>query len=306
MILSNLTLLVRIVEKNGLAAAGRDLGLSPATVSERLAALEAHYGAKLLNRTTRSMSLTDEGRTLVDGARRLLADAEDLEARIRHGVEKLSGLIRVSAPLDLGRNRIAPLLDAFMAEHPEVKLDLCLSDGYVDLVGLGIDVAIRFGNLKDSALYVRRLGSNRRVVCASPKYLEQHGTPATPDDLSRHNCILMRFGEIVDHEWAFVVDGKSVTQIVRGNRITNDGALLRDWCLAGHGIARKSIWDVERHLESGELTELLADHAPPPSALQVVHAGGRSLPRRVRILIDHLAQHLSHPQPDAARTGKNK
>jgi DNA-binding transcriptional LysR family regulator len=304
MLLPNLTLLVRIVEKNGLAAAGRDLGLSPATVSERLAALEAHYGAKLLNRTTRSISLTDEGRLLVEGARRLLADADELEARVRHGVEKLSGVIRVSAPFDFGRSRIAPLLDAFMAEHPEVKLDLCLSDGYVDLVGLGIDIAIRFGNLKDSALYVRKLGINRRVVCASQKYLREHGTPANPDELSRHNCLLMRFGETVDHEWSFVVGGKPTIQVVRGNRIANDGALVRDWCLAGHGIALKSIWDVESQLESGKLKELLADYAPPPSALQVVYAGGGggSLPRRVRALIDHLAQHLSRPYPEVRRS----
>jgi DNA-binding transcriptional LysR family regulator len=306
MLLPNLALLVRIVEKNGLAAAGRDLGLSPATVSERLVALEAHYGAKLLNRTTRSISLTDEGRVLVEGARRLLADADDLEARIRHGVEKLSGVIRVSAPSDLGRNRIAPLLDAFMAEHPEVKLDLRFSDGYVDLAGLGIDIAVRLGNLKDSSLYVRKLGINRRVVCASPKYLRQHGTPANPDDLSRHNCLLMRFGESVDHEWAFVVDGKSTNRSVRGNRIANDGALVRDWCLAGHGIALKSIWDVESDLQSGKLTELLADYAPPPSALQVVYAGGGSLPRRARALIDHLAQHLSRSQAEMKRPAQVK
>jgi DNA-binding transcriptional LysR family regulator len=302
MLLPNLALLVRIVEKNGLAVAGRDLGLSPATVSERLAALEAHYGAKLLNRTTRSISLTDEGQLLVDGARRLLADADDLEARIRHGVEKLSGVIRVSAPLDLGRKRIAPLLDAFMAEHPEIKLDLRLADGYMDLVGLGIDIAIRFGNLKDSSLHARKLGNNRRVVCASPEYLRQNGTPQTPDDLTHHNCILMRFGETIDHEWSFVVGGKSTVQMVRGNRIANDGALVRQWCLAGHGIALKSIWDVEDDLSGGKLVELLADYAPPPSALQVVYAGGGSLPRRVRAVIDHLARHLS--QPDVKRSGK--
>ena len=295
MLLSNLALLVRIVEKNGLAAAGRDFGLSPATVSERLAVLEAHYRAKLLNRTTRSISLTEEGRVLVEGARRLLADADDLEARIRHGIDKLSGTIRISAPFDLGRARIAPLLDDFMAEHPEIRLDLCLTDGYVDLVGLGLDLAIRFGDLKDSALYVRKLGVNRRIVCASPGYLRQHGAPETPGDLARHNCIVMRFGESIDHQWSFVVEGKVVVEIVRGNRIANDGALVRDWCLQGHGIALKSIWDVESHLARGQLVELLADYAPPASSLQVVYPGGGSLPRRVRALIDFLARRLSPP-----------
>ena len=135
MLLDNLALFLRIVEKGGLAAAGREFGLSPATVSERLTALERHYGAALLTRTTRAISLTDEGRTLVDGARRLLAEADELESRVRLGVQTLSGPVRLSAPADLGRERVVPVVDAFLAEHPGVTVDLHLGDGYVDVVG---------------------------------------------------------------------------------------------------------------------------------------------------------------------------
>lgn len=298
MILEHLALFLRIVEKGGLAVAGRDFGLAPTTVTERVAALEAHYGAKLLNRTTRSISLTDEGRALVEGARGLLADAEELEARIRHGVEKLSGPIRLSAPFDLGRARISPLLDSFLAEHPDVAIDLCLSDGYVDLVGQGIDLAVRFGNLKDSSHYVRKLGSNRRVVCAAPQYLAKAGTPSQPSELTSHACVLMRFGENVDREWPFVVEGKQITMLVSGPRIANDGALVRQWCIDGHGIALKSIWDVEVDLKRGRLIEILAGFAPTPSSLQVVYPGGRNLPRRIRALIDHLVEHVG--QDDSA------
>lgn len=166
MLLDNLALFLLIVEKGRLSAAGREMGLSPTTVSERLVALEAHYGASLLTRTTRAISLTDEGKALVEGARRLLSEANELEARIRLGVEKVSGPIRLSAPSDLGRNQLVPLLDGFLAKNPNVTIDLTLSDGYVDLVGQGLDLAIRYGALADSTLKVRKLAESRRIVCA--------------------------------------------------------------------------------------------------------------------------------------------
>src|SRR5712671_635899 len=209
MVLDNLALFLRIVEKGGLASAGRELGLSPASVSERLAALEKYYGAALLHRTTRAISLTDEGRLLVQGARRLLAEADELEALIRLGVEKISGPIRLSAPIDLGRTYLVPILDAFLAEHPEVTIDLNLTDGYVDLVGQGQDLAIRYGELADSTLRVKRLADNRRIVCASPAYLREKGLPQYPDDLTHHECILMRFGQTIDRDWPFLIDGET-------------------------------------------------------------------------------------------------
>src|SRR5271156_5018608 len=208
MILDNLALFLRIVEKGSLAAAGRELGLSAASVSERLVALEKYYGAALLHRTTRAISLTDEGRLLVQGARRLLAEADELEELIRLGGEKISGPIRLSAPIDLGRSYVVPILDAFLAEHPEVTIDLDLTDGYVDLVGQGYDFAIRYGELADSTLRVKRLANNRRVVCASPGYLKKRGQPTHPDDLTHHECILMRFGQAIDRDWPFLIEGK--------------------------------------------------------------------------------------------------
>jgi len=227
MILDNLVLFLRIVEKGGLAAAGRELGLSAASVSERLVALEKYYGAALLHRTTRAINLTDEGRLLVEGARRLLAEADELEALIRLGVDKISGPIRLSAPIDLGRSHVVPTLDTFLAEHPEVTIDLNLTDGYVDLVGQGQDFAIRYGELADSTLRVKRLAENRRVVCASPAYLKTRGTPQYPDDLVHHECLVMRYGLTTDREWPFLIDGKERRVVVQGHRIANDGELVR-------------------------------------------------------------------------------
>lgn len=294
--LDSLALFLRIVEKGGLAAAGRDFGLSPAAVTERLAGLEAHYGARLLNRTTRSISLTDEGRLLLEGARGLVSEASDLEARVRLGVEQLSGPIRISAPFDLGRHRVVWMLDRFMVEHPDVTMDLSLTDGYVDLVAQGLDLGIRFGDLKDSSLRSKKLGSNRRLVCASPDYLERFGTPRHPDDLAGHNCLLMRFGDNIDQEWPFILEGKRKSVIVRGNRRANDGDLVRHWCREGHGIALKSIWDIREDLAEGRVVELLSRFEPPPTSLQALYPGGRNLPKRVRALIDFLGEQFAREE----------
>jgi DNA-binding transcriptional LysR family regulator len=285
-LIDSLALFVRIVERGGLAAAGRDMSLSPAMVTERLAAMEAHYGARLLNRTTRSVSLTDEGKLLLEGARQLVSDAADMRSRIKLGVNRISGSVRISASNDLGRNRVAQILDAFMQAHPDISIELLLSDGYVDMAAQGIDLAIRLGNLKDSSLNAVRLGNNRRIVCAAPSYIQAHGAPALPRDLSQHNCLLMRLGLDVDREWSFSESGRTTTVVVNGNRIANDGGLVRQWCVQGYGIALKSHWDVKEDLSAGRLQELLPQFAPPQSAVHALYQGGSSIPKRVRALID--------------------
>jgi Transcriptional regulator len=293
MILDNLALFLRIVEKGGLAAAGREVGLSPATVTERLAALEAYYGATLLIRTTRTLSLTEEGRMLVTGAKRLLAEAEELESRIKLGTETISGPIRLSVAEDLGRIHVVPIVDAFLAEHPNVTIDLHLNDGYINLVGQGFDFAIRHGALVDSSLRSRPLGASRRLVCASPAYLEANGIPLHPDDLAAHDCLIVRFGQDLYAEWPFRINGAAARVMVRGRRAANDGGLVREWCVAGHGIALKSFLDVEKELASGALVEILKEFSPGNTDLQIVYPASAVQPRRVRLLIDLIADNLS-------------
>jgi DNA-binding transcriptional LysR family regulator len=297
MLLDNLSLFLAIAEKRGLSAAGRELGLSPASVSERLARLEAHYGVTLFTRTTRAISLTDEGRQLVDGARRLLAEASELEGSLRAGVQKISGPIRLSAPEDLGRSRVVPIIDRFLADHPDVTIDLNLTDGFVDLVGQGIDFAVRYGMLADSTLRSKAVGTNRRVICASPDYLARRGTPRHPDELSQHDCIVMRFGINIDREWSFRIGAQPYRVMVKGRRIANDGGIVRQWCLEGHGICSKSLWDVHDDLSAGKLVEVLSDFSAGPTALQIVYPPARVQPRRVRLLMDTIASQLGS-QPD--------
>ncbi len=294
MLLENLSLFLRIVQRGSMAAAGRELGLSPATVSERLAALEAHYGTRLLNRTTRALSLTEEGRALAEGAPNLLAEADELESRLRQGVSHVSGPIHVSAPSDLGRNRIAQLLDGFMMQHPGVTIDLHLGDGYVDLAAQGIDIAIRYGDLADSTMMVRPLAPSARIVCAAPDYLERHGRPSHPEHLVRHNCLMMRFRGEVDRAWPFMIDGKLQTLLLSGDRIVNDGTLVREWCIKGHGIARKAEWDIAEDFRAGRLVPLLRDFEVPPLRLQAIYPKGRAQVRRIRLLLDALVSAFDH------------
>ncbi len=287
--LDNLSLFLLIVEKGSLTAAGREAGLSPTTVSERLAALEAHFGVVLLNRTTRAISLTEEGRVLVEGAKRVVGEVEDLEARIRLGADNLSGPLRISAPSDIGRNIVSRAVSDFLHRHPAITIEMHLSDGYVDIVGQGFDLAVRFGEITDSSLRVRRLKAKRRIICAAPRYIEAHGAPKRPADLQAHNCVLMRFGSNLDNVWHLGSGPTRQIVTVRGDRVSNDGALVKEWAIEGHGIAFKSELDVASEIAAGRLVELLPDHAPPPSPLQILFPPGRAQPRRVRALADHLA-----------------
>lgn len=290
--LDKLAMFIMIVEKGGLAAAGRELGLSPASMSERLASLEAYYGVTLLSRTTRSISLTEEGRVLLEGARQLLGEAEELDSRIRLGIEKITGLVRLTAPVDLGQNRIVPIIDQFLDRHPDVSVDLTLTDGFVDLVAQGINFAVRYGTLADSTLKAKVIGENRRIVCASPDYLARYGVPTHPDDLLHHQCILMRFGAHTARVWSFNVDNNAYPVAVKGRRVANNGEQVRRWALDGYGFCLKSIWDVWEDLHTGKLVEVLSSFAPGTNTLQIVYPQARVQPLRVRALMDMIAEAL--------------
>lgn len=292
-LIPNLSLFLTIVEQGSLVSAGKALGLSSTTVSERLSALERHYGVVLLNRTTRSMSLTDEGRALVEGARHLLDEAAELESIVRNSATTLTGLIRVSAPRDLGHTIVSDVMDTFLKEHPAVSFELLLSDGYLNIVGEGIDLAVRYGPIPDSTLRSKRIAERHRIVCAAPRYLERHGVPERPKDLEQHNCLLMRFGPDVHNVWRF---GSSETvQLVRvkGNRIADDGLLVRRWCVEGLGIAFKSELDVFADIKAGRLMELLSDFRQAPLPLQIMFPPARRQAKRVGVFAAALERSIS-------------
>ena len=288
--LGSLRLFERIVALGSLSAAARDTGLSLAVVSKRLAQLERGLDVRLLNRTTRRLSLTDEGALLHTHAQRVLDEVAQAESALSGHSGKVTGTLRMSAPNSFGRRWLVPALAAFAGQHPELDVQLSLSDEVVDLVGGGFDLAVRYGVLADSRLVARELAPNRRVLCASPAYVAGHGLPETLADLARHPCILI--GHLPTAEWRFGGGHGETAVRVHGHFICDDGEAAQALALAGLGIIRKSIWDVGDDLESGRLVQVLPRQAIAAAPLHAVYPSGRHLAPRVRLFVDFLGRYL--------------
>jgi DNA-binding transcriptional LysR family regulator len=294
---------VDVAARGSLSATARAEGIAPAMIGRRLDALEERLGVKLLQRTTRKVALTHEGLAFLEDCQRILTDLENAEAAISERSAKASGHLTISAPAGFGRQHIAPLLPSFLAEHRDVTITLALNDRVVDLIGEGIDVAIRIAALSDSSLVGVKLADNRRVVVASPAYVKRHGAPASLDELSGHNCLAMS-SEGSQRGWTFRQNGKNVTIKVAGNMVCNDGAVLHDWALAGKGLAWRSMWEVGNAIESGALVTMLDEFAAPGNDIYAVFAQRRHLPLRIRAFVDFLRN--AYAQTDYWRTAQLK
>jgi DNA-binding transcriptional LysR family regulator len=239
--ISDLLVFTHAVKGGSLSAAGRELGLSLAVASKRLQRLEEQLGVRLLNRSTRQLSLTDEGAEYYNYCVRILAELEEGEELVTRGRKEPKGNLKVTVPAAFGRLHVAPLVPAFLARYPAIKLTLHLTDSLVDIIDQGYDLAVRIGELKDSSLVAKSIGMDRRVVVATPSYLAQHGTPHTPRDLTGHNALLFA-GK--DH-WIFTApDGEAVAVKVNGNLETNNCDALREAIYADLGLALRPLWDV--------------------------------------------------------------
>lgn len=287
---SELAFFVMLADKGSFTATARELNLTPPAVSKRLTQLEQRLGVRLLNRSTRRVSLTDEGELYLEHARRILADIEELELSLGKRRATPKGLLRVNATLGFGRTVIAPIVSAFARHHPEVEVQLQLTDAPVDLVATGFDVAVRFGEPPDGRLSARRLMSNRRFLCASPAYLAAHGHPRTPAELVHHTCILHRQNDDTWGIWRLSRGRHTETVKVRGALSSNDGDVVLGWALDGHGILIRSEWDLAKYLESGRLQVVLPEWTLPPADLYAVYPARRHQPARVRAFIDTLAE----------------
>ncbi|MDQ8031474.1 LysR substrate-binding domain-containing protein [Bordetella genomosp. 1] len=293
---SELSFFVRVARLGSLSAAARELDLSPAAATKRLAGMEARLGVRLLNRSTRNVSLTTEGETYLHHATRILADLRAMEEAVSSAGTEPRGLLRVNATLGFGRTVIAPLVSAFCKRHPGVEVQLDVTDRPVELIESGMDLAVRFGTLPDKRLRARRILSNRRLLCASPAYLKRHGEPRTLADLAQHRCIIHRQNDEAHGVWRFQRDGAAESIKVSGALASNDGDIVLGWALDGHGILIRSEWDLAKYLESGRLRVLLADYALPSADLFVYYPQRRSQTARARMFIDFLVEHLQ-PRP---------
>ncbi|HDR9155356.1 TPA: LysR family transcriptional regulator [Burkholderia vietnamiensis] len=280
----------RIVSAGSLSAAARELDLSLSVVSKRLAHLESRLGVRLLHRTTRQQTLTDDGAQFHAQVLRILAEIERAETLMSDRRGTVNGMLRVTAPGELGRVRILPLVAAFQRQHPALTVQLMLTDTIVDLLAQEIDVAVRIGSLADSTMIARELAPNHRVLCAAPSYVATHGLPAHPADLRAHRCIVL--GDQPRTEWRFDGANGSVAVDVTAALLTNDGGAARSFALEGAGIALKSIWDVDADLDAGTLVRVLPAFAAPAAPLHAVYPGGRHVPLRVRAFVEFLREQL--------------
>ncbi|MCC8391360.1 LysR family transcriptional regulator [Paraburkholderia sp. MMS20-SJTR3] len=290
--LLDVALFVRAALLANVSAAGREFGLSAAVASARLAQLEKLLGARLLHRTTRRISLTQDGEVFMTHASALLDAAGAARASVGRARAEPQGRLRVSMPSSFGRQHVSPVISEFLRRYPGVSVDLRLTDQVVDLVDAGIDVAIRVGMLKDSSLVARRLAVNRRVLCASPAYLAARGTPHHPAELARHECIVLAD----QRDWRFVTPAGTLDVRVGGRLVADNGEVIRDALLAGFGIALKSTWDVARHLRSGELVSVLDSYPLADDvAIWAVYPSRAFVPPRTLAFIDFLAAHFGDP-----------
>jgi len=292
--LTDIALFLRVLDLGSISAAARNLDLSVAVASKRLLRLERDLGVRLLHRTTRTLHATPEGAALAAQGRMLVDDLEALTTGLRQGAAEVRGTLRVTTSASFGRLHISPLLPQFLAQHPDVRVSISMSDERVDLISAGFDLAIRIGTLDDSQLVARKLAVNRRVLCASPDYLRRHGTPAAPAELAQHQCLVLVGSGGRQDVWR-LVDGKGNQTSVRinGRLDSNLGEAIRDASVAGLGIAMHSSWHIADDLHEGRLVRVLSQFAEADSGIYAVMPQRRLVPPRVRAFVDFLAERFA-------------
>ena len=282
---------LRVAETGSFSAAAREAGLGQPAVSKQIAALEAHLGAQLLRRTSRSLALTEAGEGFYEACLRLIADLDTAESLVGRGRLLPSGLVRVSVAPVFGRLYVTPLLPNFLARYPDVSVEITASRRAVDLVEDGVDVAVRNGALPNSTLVARTLGASPVVTVASPAYLAARGEPVTPADLDRHDAIVfVARGEV--RPWTFAAPGGPLLLHPRGRFRTGDAEQTRAAVLAGLGLAQSPVWLFAPDLASGAVRPVLRGSEPPPIPISLVRPADRRLPARVRVFIDMVAGEL--------------
>jgi DNA-binding transcriptional LysR family regulator len=297
---SDLEFFILLARHESLSAAARALDITPPAATRRLAQMEEKLGVRLVNRTTRTVSLTTEGAIYLQHASRILSQVQEMEDAVSMSGATPRGLLRVNASLGFGRTTIAPLVSKFANAYPDVEVQLEVTDRPIDLIEHGFDLGIRFGELPDQRLNARRIMSNRRFLCASPKYLARHGTPEQAADLAQHRCIVHRQNDDAYGIWRFVRDQHSVAIKVHGMLSSNDGDIVLGWALDGHGILIRSEWDLQKYVQSGRLKIVLPEFGLPDADLFVYYPSRQNQAARVRAFIDFLVEQFE-PPPRKAR-----
>ncbi|WP_308844737.1 LysR family transcriptional regulator [Oxalicibacterium faecigallinarum] len=291
-ILTCMKTFVAVVESESFTAAGARLDISKAIASKYVGILEDHLGTRLLNRTTRRLSLTESGTTYYERCVQILADVDEAEQAAGQMTAIPRGTLKVAMPVSFGTICIAPLMSEYMRRYPEVKLDIALADRRVDLIEEGFDLAIRVGSLPESGLIARRLAVDRIVCCAAPAYLAARGTPVQPADLADHACLNYSYASGGD-EWTFGKQRRQVSVRIDGPVRANNGDMLRLAALDGAGIIWQPHFIVGDDVKSGRLIELMTDFGGPELGIYALYPSRKHLSAKVRTFVDYLAERMS-------------
>jgi DNA-binding transcriptional LysR family regulator len=292
---SEMAAFVRVVDSNGFSAAAPILGLSPSAVSKLITRLETRLGVRLLQRTTRALNLTQEGEVFYAAAKRIVGEIESLENQIVGESGTPSGVLRVTTSLAFATHQLAPVLSEFLARFPLVQLELLPTDRVIDMVDEGIDVALRIGRLADTSFMARKIGEDKRLICAAPSYLARHGTPQRPEDLARHNCIVSRDHPYLNR-WSFKVDGRIVEMDVRGRVAVTEGEAQMQFALQGIGIVRVTRLTLAQAIREGTLVPLLgAFSAEEAVGIHAVYPHRRHLAPKVPAFVNFLIEKFTPP-----------
>lgn len=297
---SNLAFFSTLIKSGSLSAAAREFDVTPSAVSKWLSQLEQQLGVRLIHRTTRRLSLTNEGEVYLKEGRRILAEIADLEQVVAASQAAPKGLLKINATLGFGRSYLAPIVSRFARKYPELEIQLLLTDHPLNLADESIDIGIRFGEPPDSRMVARRIAANKRYLFAAPSYLKLHGRPQVPHDLTQHNCLILRQDDTAYGLWRFTRGQQTQTVKVRGTLSSNDGEVALKWTLDGHGILMRAEWDVARFLPSARVEVLLQDYALPSADIYAVYLQKQHLAAKVRLFVDFLVE-----QFEASTRGRN-
>jgi len=284
---------IQIVEAGSITAAAARLDLAKSAVSRRLSELEARLGVELFHRTTRKLSLTDSGQGFYERSVRIVADLQEAENSVSQAHKELSGELRVAAPLSFGLMHLGPAINDFQQQHPAIKFDIDFNDRQIDLIQEGFDVGIRIAELEDSSLIARKLASNSVIVCASPAYLDKHGTPTTPEELTEHDCLTYSYLPNPNH-WNFIdMLGQMQNIRVKSSMQSNSGNYLREAAIAGLGVLRQPTFIAYEAINKKELVPILQDYEIPTVNAYAIYPPTRHLSQRVRTFIDFLVERFA-------------
>lgn len=286
--IEHLRLFVRVASTLNISKAGQDLGLSAPLASIQLNKLEESLGTRLVNRTTRKISLTEEGAAFLLHAEEVIASVEAAHASLKTGSAQPKGTLRITAPASFGRMYLIPGMKGFLEQYPDLFVDIQLTDSIIDLVEGGFDIALRNAELQDSSLIARKLAEDKRIICASPDYILKHGKPNSPEDLSEHQCI----SQVGMENWVFNTPQGAVSIKPRGNVRLDHGEAVRDICVSGVGIAMCATWIAHEHLKQGSLVQMLEDYPlTDDTAIWAIYPSSRLLAPKVRVFIDYFSEY---------------